>query len=67
MLVDLKRAREKGLQNYCSDDFVVYLMDDTPGTIEEAYSSLGADYLKEATRGGLGLAQRLGPLCGLNT
>ena len=32
------------------DDFIVYLMDDTPRTIEEAYSSPDADYQKKAMR-----------------
>ena len=32
------------------DDYIVYLMDDTPRIIEEAYSSLDADLWKEAIR-----------------
>ena len=32
------------------DDFIVYLMDDTPRTIEESYSSSDADYQKETVR-----------------
>jgi hypothetical protein len=32
------------------DDFVVYLMDDTPKTIEKAYSSSDADYWKEVVK-----------------
>ena len=42
----LKREETKSF----GDDFIVYLMDDTPRTIEEAYSSPDADYWKEALR-----------------
>ena len=40
----------KLLERVSGDDFIVYLMDDTPGTIEEAYSSPDADYWQEAVR-----------------
>lgn len=33
---------------FFSDNYIVYLVDDTPRTIEEAYSSPDADYWKEA-------------------
>jgi hypothetical protein len=36
------------------DDFIIYLIDDTPKTIEEAYSSPDADYWKEAIRSEMG-------------
>ena len=45
----LERARDRGLQSFV-DDFIVYLVDDTPRTIEEAYSSHDANYWKEAVR-----------------
>ena len=32
------------------DNFIMYLVDDTPRTIEETYSSPDADYWKEAVR-----------------
>ena len=32
------------------DDFLMYLVDDTPTSISEAYASLDADYWKEAVR-----------------
>ena len=35
---------------YFGDNFIVYLVDDTPRTIEDAYSSPEADYWKEAVR-----------------
>ena len=35
---------------FFGDDFIVYLVDDTPRTISEAYASLDADYWKEAVR-----------------
>ena len=40
----------KLLERVSGDDFIVYLMDDTPRTIEEAYSSPVADYWKEPVR-----------------
>ena len=40
----------KLLERVSGDDFIVYLVDDTPRTIEEAYSSRDADYWKEAVR-----------------
>ena len=43
-------ARDKRLQSLFGDDFIVYLVDDTPRTIEEAYSSPDADYWKEMVR-----------------
>jgi hypothetical protein len=42
----LKRARDR---KSFGDDLIVYLVDDTP-TIKEAYSSLDADYWKEAIK-----------------
>jgi hypothetical protein len=39
-----KRSKIQRTSKYFGDDFIVYLVDDTPRTIEEAYSSLDADY-----------------------
>ena len=44
-----KSKRQRTVKSF-GDDFIVYLMDDTPRTIEEAYSSPDADYWKEAVR-----------------
>ena len=44
-----KSQRQRTVKSF-GDDFIVYLMDDTPRTIEEAYSSHDADYWKEAVR-----------------
>ena len=44
-----KRKRQRTVKSF-GDDFIVYFMDDTPRTIEEAYSSPDADYWKEAVR-----------------
>ena len=38
-----KSKRQRTLKSF-GDVFIVYLMDDTPKTIEEAYSSPDADY-----------------------
>ena len=44
-----KSKRQRTVKLF-GDDFIVYLMDDTPRTIKEAYSSPDADYWKEAVR-----------------
>ena len=44
-----KSKRQRTVKSF-GDDFIVYLMDDTPRTIEEVYSSPDADYWKEAVR-----------------
>jgi hypothetical protein len=44
-----KSKRQRTAKSF-GDDFIVYLIDDTPRTIEEAYSSRDADYWKEAVR-----------------
>ena len=38
-----KSKRQRTAKSF-GDDFIVYLMDDTPRTIEETYSSPDADY-----------------------
>ena len=45
-----RRSKRQKTAKSFGDDFVVYLVDDTPRTIEEAYSSPDADYWKEAVR-----------------
>jgi hypothetical protein len=45
-----KRSKRQMTAKSFGDDFIVYLVDDTPRTIEEAYSSLDADYWKEAIK-----------------
>ena len=47
--VTRKSKRQRTAKSF-GDDFIVYLVDDTPRTIEEAYSSPDADYWKEAVR-----------------
>nr|ABA97586.1 retrotransposon protein, putative, Ty1-copia subclass [Oryza sativa Japonica Group] len=44
-----KSKRQRTAMSF-GDDYIVYLVDDTPRTIEEAYSSPNADYWKEAVR-----------------
>jgi len=41
--------RQKTVKSF-GDDFLVYLMDDTPTSNSEAYASPDADYWKEAVR-----------------
>ena len=41
--VPRKSKRQRTVKSF-GDDFIVYLMDDTPRTIEDAYSSPDADY-----------------------
>jgi hypothetical protein len=45
-----KQSKRQRTAKSFGDNFIVYLMDDTPRTIEEAYSSLDADYWKEAIK-----------------
>jgi hypothetical protein len=48
-VVTLKSKRQRTTKSF-GDDFIVYLMDDTPRTIEEAFFSPDADLWKEAIR-----------------
>jgi hypothetical protein len=45
-----KRSKRQRTAKSFGDDFVVYLVDDTPRTIKEACSSLDEDYWKEAIK-----------------
>jgi hypothetical protein len=49
-MYQLETVRDQGLQKSFGDDYTVYLVDDTPSTIEEAYSSPDADFWKEVIR-----------------
>src|SRR3954463_13311421 len=42
------RSKRQRTAKSFGDDFIVYLVDDTPSTISEAYASPDADYWKEA-------------------
>ena len=44
------RSKRHSTAKSFGDDFIVYLVDDTPRTISEAYASPDADYWKEAVR-----------------
>nr|AAL31082.1 putative polyprotein [Oryza sativa Japonica Group] len=45
-----RRSKRQRTAKSFGDDFTVYLMDDTPKSISEAYASPDADYWKEAVR-----------------
>jgi hypothetical protein len=45
-----KRSKRQRTAKSFGDDFIVYLVDDTPTSISEAYASQDADYWKEAVR-----------------
>jgi hypothetical protein len=45
-----RRSKRQRIEKSFGDDFIIYLVDDTPKTIAEAYSSHDADYWKEAVR-----------------
>jgi hypothetical protein len=47
--VTRKIKRQRTAKSF-DDDFIVYLVDETPRTIAEAYESSNADYWKEAIR-----------------
>ena len=44
------RSKRQRIAKSFGNDFIVYLVDDTPKTISEAYASLDADNWKEAVR-----------------
>jgi hypothetical protein len=44
------RSKRRRTAKSFGDDFIVYLVDDTPRTLSEAYASSDADYWKEAVR-----------------
>ena len=46
----LRKSKRQRTAKSFGDDFIVYLVDDTPRTIEETYSSFDADFWKEAVR-----------------
>ena len=48
-IVTRKSNRQRTTKSF-GDDYIMYLMDDTPTTIEETYSSHDADLWKEAVR-----------------
>jgi hypothetical protein len=47
--ISKKSKRQRTAKSF-GDDFIVYLVDNTPRTIEETYSSLDAYYWKEAIK-----------------
>ncbi len=46
-IVDTRKSKRQRTAKSFGDNYIVYLVDDTPRTIEEAYSSPDADYWKE--------------------
>ena len=48
-IVTRKSKRQRTIKSF-GDYYIVYLVDDTPTTIEEAYSSPDTDLWKEAVR-----------------
>jgi hypothetical protein len=47
--ISKKSKRQRTVKSF-GDDFIMYIVDDTPRTIEETYLSLDADYWKEAIK-----------------
>nr|AAL31045.1 putative polyprotein [Oryza sativa Japonica Group] len=47
-IIDTRKSKRQRVAKSFGDDYIVYLVDDTLRTIEEAYSSPDADYWKEA-------------------
>jgi hypothetical protein len=45
-----RKSKRQRIAKSLSDDYIVYLVDNTPTTIEEAFSSPDADLWKEAVR-----------------
>jgi hypothetical protein len=48
--VSTRKSKRSRTAKSFGDDYIVYLVDDTPRTIEEAYSSPDAKFWKEAIR-----------------
>ena len=48
-IVTQKSKRHMTVKSF-GEDYIIYLMDDSPKTIEEAYSSLDVDLWKEAVQ-----------------
>jgi uncharacterized protein YbcI len=48
--VSTRKSKRPSIAKSFGDDYIVYLVDDTLSTIEEAYSSPDADFWKEAIR-----------------
>jgi hypothetical protein len=48
--VSTRKSKRLRIAKSFGDDYIVYLVDDTPSTIEEAYSSPDIDFWKEAIR-----------------
>jgi hypothetical protein len=48
--VSTRKSKRPRIAKSFGNDYSVYLVDDTPSTIEEAYSSPDADFWKEAIR-----------------
>jgi hypothetical protein len=51
--VSTRKSKRPRIVKSFGDDYIVYLVDDTPNTIEEAYSSHDVDFWKEAIRTGM--------------
>ena len=45
-----RRSKRQRVEKTFGDDFIVYLVDDVPKTLSEAYASPDAEYWKEAVR-----------------
>jgi hypothetical protein len=48
--VSTRKIKRPRIAKSFGDDYIVYLVDDTPRTIEEAYSSPDADFWNEVIR-----------------
>jgi hypothetical protein len=51
--VSTRKSKRPWIAKSFGDDYIVYLVDDTPSTIEEAYSSPDAHFWKKAIRSGI--------------
>ena len=49
-IVVTRKSKRKRTAKSFGDDYIMYLVDDTPRTIEDAYSSSDADLWKKAVR-----------------
>nr|ABA98341.2 retrotransposon protein, putative, Ty1-copia subclass [Oryza sativa Japonica Group] len=60
-IVDTRKSKTQRVAKSFGDDYIVYLVDDTPRTIEEAYSSPDTNYWKETIRNEMDSTRRQAP------
>jgi hypothetical protein len=50
IIIVTRKSKRRRIVKFFGEDYIIYLVDDTPTTIKEAYSSLDADLWKEVVQ-----------------